>query len=59
MLTLISKIRENKFIRLIISVFIIIIIFPLIEILIKVIFSYGTLLGTHARRISEGMICLG
>ena len=59
MSSLINKIKENRLIKVILYLLVIVIIFPIIEILIKVIFSYGTFFGTFARYIAEGMICLG
>lgn len=31
---------------------------PILKVLIDIIFSYGNLVGTYARYISEGKICL-
>lgn len=59
MSTLINKIKENKIIKVILCLLIIIMFMPLLEILIKVIFSYGTLIGTFSRYIIEWMVCLG
>lgn len=49
---------NNKFI-LVLIVLICILFLPIFEVLIKIIFSYGNLVGTYARYISEGKICLG
>lgn len=49
---------NNKFV-LVLIVLIGILLLPVFEVLIKIIFSYGNLVGTYARYILEGKICLG
>lgn len=49
----------NKKIIVPIIIISVLLLLPLFEVLIDIIFSYGNLFGTYARYISEGKICLG
>lgn len=59
MSSLIVKLKNSKVILVVLSSFLILVSLPIIEVMIKVIFSYGNYFGSLARYIYEGKICLG
>lgn len=48
----------NKKVLIPIMIVSLLLLLPILEVLIDIIFSYGNLIGTYARYISEGKICL-
>ena len=54
-----EKVFNNKKLLITIMFIVILLLFPVIGVIIEILFSYGNLLGTYARYIYEGKICLG
>ncbi len=52
---LVDNIKKNK--KTIIGLTLLVICMPLIEVLIKIIFTYGTYVGTFIRNIAENGTC--
>jgi len=55
----IRKILNNKILITILILLAFLILLPFFEVLVKIIFAYGNYVGTYARYIFEGKICLG
>lgn len=58
-MSFIKKIINNKILIIILTLLTILILFPILEVIIQIIVAYGNYVGTYARYIIEGKICLG